>query len=93
MNNQNGWDEETDVVVVGYGGAGAVTAITAHDAGVRVLILKKQPDLLVANTGHSWQLNIITHIQQLFHFRHQALLYHIVDSPVNAAIQLRPVCG
>ena len=34
---------ETDVVVVGYGGAGAVAAITAHDAGARVVILEKMP--------------------------------------------------
>ena len=37
------WDYEADVVVVGYGGAGSVTAITAHDAGAKVLILEKQP--------------------------------------------------
>ena len=30
------WDKESDVVVVGYGGAGAVAAITAHDAGAKV---------------------------------------------------------
>lgn len=35
------WQEEADVVVVGYGGAGAATAITAHDAGAEVLILEK----------------------------------------------------
>jgi succinate dehydrogenase/fumarate reductase flavoprotein subunit len=29
--------------VVGYGGAGAVSAITAHDAGARVLVLEKAP--------------------------------------------------
>jgi len=34
---------ETDVVVVGYGGAGAVAAISAHDAGAKVLILEKLP--------------------------------------------------
>ena len=28
-----GWDEETDVVMLGCGGAGAVAAITAWDAG------------------------------------------------------------
>jgi succinate dehydrogenase/fumarate reductase flavoprotein subunit len=38
------WDREAEVVVVGYGGAGAVTAITAHDAGVDVLILEKQSE-------------------------------------------------
>jgi succinate dehydrogenase/fumarate reductase flavoprotein subunit len=32
---------ETDVVVVGYGGAGATAAITAHDKGSRVVILEK----------------------------------------------------
>lgn len=37
------WDEEADVIVVGYGGAGAVTAITAHDAGAKVLVLEKSP--------------------------------------------------
>ncbi|MDP2952957.1 MAG: FAD-dependent oxidoreductase, partial [Chloroflexota bacterium] len=37
------WDREADVVVVGYGAAGATTAITAHDAGAQVLILEKAP--------------------------------------------------
>jgi succinate dehydrogenase/fumarate reductase flavoprotein subunit len=36
------WTEEAEVVVVGYGGAGAVTAIAAADAGARVLIMEKQ---------------------------------------------------
>lgn len=35
------WDRTADVVVVGYGGAGAAAAITAHDAGARVVILEK----------------------------------------------------
>jgi succinate dehydrogenase/fumarate reductase flavoprotein subunit len=34
-------DLEVDVVVVGYGGAGAAAAITAHDAGAQVLLLEK----------------------------------------------------
>jgi succinate dehydrogenase/fumarate reductase flavoprotein subunit len=37
------WDKETDVLVIGFGGAGCVTAITAHDAGANVLILEKAP--------------------------------------------------
>jgi len=37
------WDREADVVVVGYGGAGIVTAITAHDAGAKVLVVEKAP--------------------------------------------------
>ena len=35
------WNKEADVVVVGYGGAGASAAITAHDAGVNVIVLEK----------------------------------------------------
>jgi hypothetical protein len=35
------WDREADVVCIGYGGAGAATAIAAHDAGAKVLILEK----------------------------------------------------
>lgn len=37
------WDYETDVVIVGYGGAGAVAAITAADAGAKVILLEKYP--------------------------------------------------
>lgn len=35
------WDEETDVVVLGCGGAGAVAALTAWDAGAKVIIVEK----------------------------------------------------
>ena len=38
------WDKETDVLVVGYGGAGACAAITAHDAGAKVLIVEKMKE-------------------------------------------------
>ncbi|MFC1989972.1 FAD-dependent oxidoreductase [Chloroflexota bacterium] len=37
------WDFEVDVVVVGYGGAGACAAIASHDTGAKVLILEKAP--------------------------------------------------
>src|SRR5689334_24864252 len=38
------WDKEADVVVVGFGGAGAAAAITAHDLGARVCMLEKAPE-------------------------------------------------
>jgi succinate dehydrogenase/fumarate reductase flavoprotein subunit len=37
------WDREADVVCIGYGGAGAAAAISAHDAGGEVLVLEKMP--------------------------------------------------
>lgn len=47
------WSEEAEVVIVGYGGAGAVTAITAHDAGAKVLILEKQLADTATSTNHT----------------------------------------
>jgi succinate dehydrogenase/fumarate reductase flavoprotein subunit len=38
------WDMEADVVIVGFGGAGAAAAITAHDLGAKVLMLEKAPE-------------------------------------------------
>ena len=38
----NRWDEAAEVVVIGYGLAGAVAAITAHDMGARVVLVEKQ---------------------------------------------------
>ena len=46
------WDREADVVIVGYGGAGACAAIEAHDAGAKVLILEKLKES-GGNTGVS----------------------------------------
>lgn len=39
------WDNEADVVVIGYGGAGVVAAISAHDAGAKIIALEKRPSL------------------------------------------------
>ena len=35
------WDLDYDVVVAGYGYAGAMAAMTAHDAGARVALFEK----------------------------------------------------
>ena len=37
------WDYVTDVLVLGYGGAGACAAIAAKDSGAEVIILEKAP--------------------------------------------------
>ena len=40
-NQHSGFDEEFDVIVVGYGFAGALAALTAAEAGCRVLLAEK----------------------------------------------------
>jgi len=42
MYHEAGFDKTVDVIVVGFGDAGAVAAMTAHDAGAEVLIIEKQ---------------------------------------------------
>ena len=37
------WNKEADVVIVGYGGAGASAAISAADAGAKVIVIEKAP--------------------------------------------------
>ena len=38
------WDCEADIVIVGFGGAGACAAIEATDAGANVVLLERQPE-------------------------------------------------
>jgi hypothetical protein len=38
------WSVEADVVVVGFGAAGAAAAVTAHELGAKVVILEKAPE-------------------------------------------------
>lgn len=38
------WDDEYDVVVLGYGGAGANAAVAAAEQGVKVLLAEKAPE-------------------------------------------------
>jgi succinate dehydrogenase/fumarate reductase flavoprotein subunit len=40
----NKWDMETDIVVVGFGGAGVAAAVTAFNLGSDMLILEKAPE-------------------------------------------------
>lgn len=35
------WNEKADVLVAGYGGAGAAAAVAAHDAGAEVILIEK----------------------------------------------------
>jgi succinate dehydrogenase/fumarate reductase flavoprotein subunit len=37
-------EQRADVVIIGFGAAGACAAIEAHDAGARVILIEKQPE-------------------------------------------------
>ena len=37
------WDKESDVVIVGFGGAGVAAAVSAYDLGSEIMILEKAP--------------------------------------------------
>lgn len=43
MYYSGGFDDGAQVLILGYGLAGAVAAVTAHDAGAEVLIVERQP--------------------------------------------------
>lgn len=45
------WDAEYDVIVVGFGAAGATTAVAAADAGAKVLLLEKAPEALAGGNS------------------------------------------
>ncbi|GHV63883.1 FAD-binding dehydrogenase [Spirochaetia bacterium] len=54
------WDAEYDVVVIGFGGAGAASAVSAADAGAKVLVLEKAPEGEEGgNTRYAAQLVLI----------------------------------
>ena len=68
---------ETDVVIVGYGGAGAATAITAHDAGAKVVIVESSShgggNTLISMGGFLCPNNpqdAFYHISRLYNFSH-----------------------
>ncbi|MEG0374502.1 MAG: FAD-dependent oxidoreductase, partial [Raoultibacter sp.] len=47
------WDEETDLVVVGYGASGVTAAITGVEEGLGVIVLEKSPNPDGGNFGCS----------------------------------------
>ena len=47
------WDRETDVIIVGAGGAGMMAAVRANDAGAKVIVLQKTPTVYTTSTAVS----------------------------------------
>lgn len=73
------WHREVDVVVVGFGGAGAVAALTACDEGAEVMVLEKQPqDTHMTNTSMSGGL-FVTVKDMPGAIRYMESLYKVED--------------
>ncbi|MCJ7596088.1 MAG: FAD-binding protein, partial [Desulfobacterales bacterium] len=71
------WDRDADVVIAGYGGAGAAAAITAHDSGAKVTVLESMAsgggNTLVSMGGFLCPTNpkdANTYISALYDFSH-----------------------
>jgi len=64
------WDDEADVVVVGFGYAGAMTAVAAHDAGATVAILEKMLDPGGISVCSAGGLRIAADADQAFQYLH-----------------------
>jgi succinate dehydrogenase/fumarate reductase flavoprotein subunit len=87
------WDLEADVVCVGYGGAGAVAAIEAHDAGASVLILEKM-DRGGGNTAISGggflnpndEKDALTYITSLYQFSRSDMDPELVELYVRESM-------
>ena len=69
------WDKEADVVIVGYGGAGAVAAITAADAGAQVLVLEKQPADTETQTNQTNSTRLCYSAMMNFYNKEDAIRY------------------
>jgi len=72
----SGWRDETDVVVIGSGGAGLSAAVAARDDGARVIVLEKEPvpggntklaagGMNAAETKSQQKLGIVDHRQSM----------------------------
>jgi succinate dehydrogenase/fumarate reductase flavoprotein subunit len=81
---------EADVVVVGFGTAGLTAAITAHDAGAKVIVLEKMSaDLAGGNSRVSGQIWLSPHEPEMAktYLREMAGEYPIADALVDAWAQ------
>jgi succinate dehydrogenase/fumarate reductase flavoprotein subunit len=88
------WDREVDVVVIGYGGAGAATAITAHDAGAEVLIIEKMAEgggnTAVSGGGFLCPNNAdqsLTYTKGLFELAHSFMDEEVVRAYVSESVK------
>ncbi|MFC2057142.1 FAD-dependent oxidoreductase, partial [Chloroflexota bacterium] len=62
------WDKETEVLVVGYGFAGAVAAIDVHDAGGEVLLIEKEAHPAGASSVGGVSVGCVNDVEKAFEY-------------------------
>lgn len=94
---QRKWDKEVDVVVVGFGGAGANAAISAHDSGADVLIVEKLPTPGGNTSVSSGQVlfskdkdETVKYIKQLFDLSHCDYNQELVETYAAGMLDVLP---
>lgn len=78
------WDETTDVLVIGAGGAGLSAAITAHDAGAKVLVLEKMPQAGGNTAASGGGFIIPKDADQAFEYLEKTFLF--ADNEMDASL-------
>lgn len=95
VSKQPEWDQTYDVVVLGYGGAGAAAAIAAHDAGAKVVIFEKMAEgggnTAVSSGGYLCPTDYEqakTYIEKLFTYSHSDIDIEQVEIFTKESLKL-----
>ncbi len=78
------WDREVDVVIVGYGGAGAVAAITVGEAAGKALLLEKAPEPGGSTSTATGGMRYIVDVRQAAQFIKNVGLGSVDDETARA---------
>jgi len=88
------WDREADVVVVGYGYAGGVASIVAHDLGARVLLLEKMEHPGGNSILSGGFFRITEDVDSAFAYLKRMCLNTVPDDVIHTfAVELRRLAG
>ena len=78
------WQDEADVVVIGYGYAGAVAALEAKDSGADVLVIEKMPDPGGISITSGGNVRTIEDVEQGFQYLQATCAGTTPDSVLKA---------
>lgn len=102
MKKPNEWDLETDVLVLGTGGAGLTAAIIAHDEGAKVTVIEKTNKFggttavsggipWVPNNHHMAELGVSDSKEEAFRFMKILAQGRAEDDVIEAFVENAPL--